>query len=36
MYHRPRDEEDEPLPPPPHWDRGGVCRTINADVVTSH
>lgn len=28
MYHRPRDEEDEP----PRWDRGGVRRTFNADV----
>lgn len=32
MYHRPRDEEDEPPP----WDRGGVRRTSNTDVVASH
>lgn len=32
MYHRPRDEEDEPPPPLPPWDRGGVCRTFNSDV----
>lgn len=31
MYHRPRDEEDEPP-----WDRGGVRRTFNSDVGGGH
>lgn len=33
MYHRPRDEEEEPPPSPLHWDRG-LCVCVRAFVRT--